>query len=267
MIEPDLGELSVARQCDLLDLAHSSYYYKPCRDDAYDQHLMRLIDEEYTRHPFYGSPRMTQWLRRQGYAVNRKRVARLMATMGLHALAPGPHTSRPHAQHKKYPYLLKNVDIAYPNQVWSTDITYIRLARGFVYLVAVIDWFSRFVLAWELSNTMDLSFCLLALEHSLELGAPAIFNTDQGAQFTSPRFIETVEACGAAMSMDGKGRAFDNIFVERLWRSVKYEEVYLRAYEDMAEARAGIGRYFVFYNNERMHQSLSWRTPREVHDA
>ncbi len=228
--------------------------------------LMRLIDEEYTRHPFYGSRRMVAILERQGYEVNRKRVQRLMDLMGLEAVYPKPRLSQGHPEHKKYPYLLRGVSIDRPDHVWSTDITYIRMDRGFVYLVAVIDWFSRYVLSWQLSNSLDVGFCLEALDRSLRMGQPAIFNSDQGCQFTSVDFTDRLKARDILISMDGKGRALDNIFIERLWRSVKYEEVYLKDYQTVKEARDNLSAYFAFYNAERPHQALDYRTPKEVYE-
>ena len=228
---------------------------------------MRLIDEEYTRHPFYGSRRKAQWLRRQGHAGNRKRVARLMARMGIEALYPKPKLSQPGAGHKIYPYLQGGVEVARINLVWSTDITYIRMAKGFVYLVAVMDWHSRLVLSWALSLTMDLDFCLEALARALRHGRPEIFNSDQGAQFTGEKFTGELESCGIAVSKDGRGRCLDDICIERLWRSLKYEEVYLRDYRLVPEARSGIGSWFRFYNHERPQQSLDYQTPAGVYLA
>jgi putative transposase len=222
---------------------------------------MRLIDEQYTRRPFYGSRRLRAWLRNQGYEVNRKRVARLMEVMGIEAVYPKPQLSQPGEGHKIYPYLLEGVEVRRVNQVWSTDITYIRMAEGFVYLVAVMDWFSRFVLSWALSVTMELDFCVEALQQALRRGRPEVFNSDQGSQFTSEKFTGELEARGIAVSMDGRRRWLDNIFIERLWRSLKYEEVYLRDYALVPEARAGIGNWFRFYNHERPHQSLDYGTP------
>jgi len=228
--------------------------------------LLRLLDEEYTRHPFYGSRRMTEYLRGCGHVVNRKRVQRLMRTLGLAGMAPGPNTSKPHPQHKTYPYLLRDVDIIRPNQVWSTDITYIRLPRGFVYLVAIIDWYSRKVLSWRLSNTMDAGFCVDCLEEAIKTyGTPEIFNSDQGSQFTSDTFTGVLIERGVTISMDGRGRALDNIFVERLWRTVKYEEVYLKQHGSLQELLMGLTRYFMFYNEERLHQSLDYKTPEVVY--
>jgi putative transposase len=222
---------------------------------------MRLLDEQYTRTPFYGSRKLTEWLRTEGFAVNRKRVSRLLATMGIEAVYPKPKLSQPGEGHKIYPYLLSGVKVSRVNQVWSTDITYIRLAQGFVYLVAVMDWFSRYVLSWSLSLSMELDFCVEALRQALRRGRPEIFNSDQGSQFTSEKFIGELQARKIAISMDGRGRCLDNIFVERLWRSLKYEEVYLKDYASVTEARTGIECYFRFYNQERLHQSLEYRTP------
>ena len=226
--------------------------------------LMRLLDEQYTRTPFYGVERMTVWLRQQGYAVNPKRVRRLLRLMGLEALAPQPRLSVPAVGEKRYPYLLRGRTIAAVNDVWSTDITYIRLQRGFLYLVAVLDWYSRYVLAWEVSNTLDTGFCLAALERALRHGQPHIFNTDQGVQFTSTTYTRRLEQAGVQISWDGRGRALDNVFVERLWRSVKWEEVYLHDYQTVADALSGLDRYFRFYNHERPHQALGYQTPAQV---
>lgn len=230
--------------------------------------MLAQVDAEYTRHPFYGTRKMTVLLRGLGYCINRKRVQRLMRILGLAGMVPGPDTSRPHPKHKVYPYLLRGMDIVRPNQVWSTDITYVRLARGFVYLVAVIDWYSRKVLSWRLSNTMDAGFCVDCLEQALQLhGTPEIFNTDQGSQFTSEAFTDVLKAQGIQISMDGRGRAADNIFVERLWRSVKYEDIYLKGYAAMPELMIGLTEYFAFYNTERTHQSLDYKTPDQVYQT
>jgi putative transposase len=243
----------------------ASFYYAPAGESSLNLKLMRLIDEQYTRTPFYGVPRMTVWLRRQGFQANRKRVERLMRLMGLQAIYPKPNTSRKHSDHKIYPYLLRYVEIVHPDQVWSSDITYIRMKGGFLYLTAIIDWFSRYVLAWRLSNTLDSYFCVEALEEALDGRRPAIFNTDQGVQFTSNSFTSVLEGHGISISMDGRGRALDNVFVERLWRSVKYEEVYLHDYATPVEADQGLNRYFRFYNKERFHQALGYKTPGEVY--
>lgn len=258
-------EISIRRQCELLGINRSSLYYQPAGESAENLRLMRLLDEQYTRRPFFGSRRMAQWLREQGYEVNRKRVARLMSRMGIEALYPKPKLSRPEEGHRIYPYLLREVEVERVNHVWSADITYIRMTRGFAYLVAVIDWFSRFVLSWSLSPSMEALFCVEALERALRRGRPEIFNSDQGPQFTSDEFTGPLEARGIAISMDGRGRCLDNVFIERLWRSLKYEEVYLRDYASLAEARAGVASYFRFYNHERPHQSLSYRTPAAVY--
>ena len=264
-IHPEHPRLSVARQCGLLGLARSSYYYLPQPESAANLHYLRLLDEEYTRHPFYGVPKMTFWLQQEGYAVGPKRVRRLLRQMGLMAVYPKPRLSLNPLEHQRFPYLLRGLLIDRPNQVWSTDITYIRLRTGFVYLVAILDWYSRLVLAWELSISLDVAFCLAALERALVDQQPEIFNTDQGAQFTSVQFQTPLLAAQVRLSMDGRGRVFDNIFVERLWRSVKYEEVYLKDYADVAGARQGLGQYFTFYNRERFHQALEYRTPHDVH--
>jgi putative transposase len=260
------GPLSVRRRCALLSLPRSSAYYERAAIPEADLALMRLLDEEYLRHPFLGSRKMQVWLAGQGHVVNRKRVQRLMRLMGLEGLNPRGGTSRPHPKHKKYPYLLRRLDVARANQVWATDITYIPMAHGFAYLVAIVDWFSRRVLAWRLSNTLDTAFCVEALDEALRrFGTPAIFNTDQGAQFTSDEFLDVLKARGIQISMDGKGRWRDNVFVERLWRSVKYEEVYLHAYADLAEARRGIGAYLAYFNDQRPHQALGYATPSEIY--
>ena len=265
MIEVDHRALSVSRQCELLGLARSTLYYQARRDDTYNEHLMRLLDEQYTRTPFYGVLRMTQWLHANGHGVNEKRVRRLLRKMGLEAVYPKPRLSVPGAGHRIYPYLLRGLAIQSPNQVWATDITYIRMRRGFVYLTAILDWYSRYVVSWELSMTLETGFCLEALETALATTRPEIFNTDQGSQFTSEDFTGRLEAVGVRISMDGRGYFYDNIFVERLWRTVKYEEVYLKDYKDMDHARENLGRYFGFYNRERFHQSLDYATPASVY--
>jgi putative transposase len=257
-IELGHPQISLTRQCELLGLARASWYYQPARESPQNERLMRLIDEQFTKTPFYGIRRMTAWLSTQNEPVNHKRVQRLMRKMGLEAIYPKPHLSRPGESARRYPYLLTGLELTAPNQVWSTDITYIRLPQGFIYLVAVIDWFSRYVLAWEVSNTMDVSFCLNALDQALKRGQPQIFNTDQGAQFTSVAFTDRLVQAGIQISHDGKGRALDNIFVERLWRSVKYEEVYLKDYATVTIAIANLDSYFQFYNQERLHQSLNY---------
>jgi putative transposase len=257
--------LSIVRQCDLLGLARSSYYYEPVPESEEDLLLMRLLDEQYTRTPFYGKRKMVTFLEEQGYMVDRKRVRRLMQRMGLETIYPKPRLSRPGEPSVRYPYLLRGVSITGHDHVWSSDITYIRLARGFVYLVAIIDWFSRYVLAWELSTTLDTSFCVDTLDRALAAGQPHIFNTDQGAQFTSHEFTTRLLRSNIRISWDGRGRALDNVFVERLWRSVKYEEVYLKDYQTVSEARSGLNQYFHFYNHERYHQSLDYKTPFAVY--
>lgn len=258
----------MVRQCLLLGLPRSSYYYAGAAEESEENlSLMRQIDELFLRRPFFGSPRMTLWLQDQGWVVNEKRVARLMRVMGLQAVVPGPHTSRPHPGHKIYPYLLRGMKITVPDQVWCTDITYLPMRHGYLYLVVVMDWFSRYVLAWELSNSLEVAFCLTALDRALggvEV-PPGIFNSDQGSQFSCEAFTGRLTAKGVKISMDGRGRALDNVFVERLWRSLKYEEVYIRDYADGAEAERGLGSYFQFYNRERRHQSLEWRTPEAVY--
>ena len=226
---------------------------------------MRLLDEQYTRTPFYGVRRMTAWLQRQGYEVNHKRVGRLLRVMGLMAIYPGPRLSNPGAGTEKYPYLLRGLKIEQINQVWSTDITYIRLRQGFIYLAAIMDWYSRYVIAWEVSVSLESSFCLSILDRALDSGKPEIFNSDQGVQFTSEAFVERLKALEIRISWDGRGRALDNIFVERLWRTVKYEEVYIKDYQGVPEAISNLKAYFKFYNEERLHQSLNYRTPAEVH--
>ena len=272
LVEDDNQDVSMVRQCDLLQLSRSSLYYRPRRDEArmaFEQRVLNAIDELYTARPHLGRYGMRDALAQEReIEVNPKRVRRLMKTLGLEAVYPRPrrNTSQACPEHPKYPYLLRNLDITHPDQVWCTDITYIRLHRGFAYLVAVMDWFSRCVLAWELSNTLDASFCITALREALDSGrCPAIFNTDQGSQFTSSAFTGVLIEAGIAISMDGVGRAFDNIMVERLWRTVKYEDVYLRDYETPAEARLGLGRYFDYYNHLRRHRSLGRRTPADVY--
>ena len=258
-------EISIRRQCELLGVNRAGLYYQPLSESEENLRLMRLLDEQYTRTPFYGSRRMVAWLETQGIEVNRKRVSRLMELMGIEAVYPKPRLSQPGEGHKIYPYLLRDVGVERVNQVWSTDITYIRMAQGFVYLVAVMDWFSRYVLSWRLSLTMELDFCVEALRCALRRGRPEIFNSDQGSQFTSEKFTGELAARQISISMDGRGRCMDNIFIERLWRSLKYEEVYLKDYESVPDARAGIERYFRFYNQERLHQSLQYRTPAAIY--
>jgi len=267
-IEPVHPELSIARQCELIGLSRASFYRgsPPGAESTENLRLMRLIDEEYTRHPFYGSRKMRDFLERQGWPVSRKRVRRLMRKMGLESLAPKPNTSRPAPEHRVYPYLLRGLEIERPDQVWCADITYLPLAHGFVYLTAVMDWHSRYVLSWEVSVSLEEGFCVSALESALRRhGCPEIFNTDQGAQFTGQAFTGVLQKAEVRISMDGKGRALDNVMVERLWRSVKYEEVYLKAYESVGELIEALRQYFAFYNEERPHQGLGGRTPAQVY--
>jgi putative transposase len=265
LVETDHAELSVRRQCALLGLSRSSLYYEPAGETSENLRLMQLLDAEYTAHPFLGSRRLTAWLLEQGEEVNRKRVQRLMRLMGLEAIYPKPKLSAGRAGHRIYPYLLRNVPIARPDQVWSTDITYVPLASGFMYLAAIIDWYSRYVLAWRLSNTLDGSFCLEMLEEALSGGRPEVFNTDQGVQFTAQAWTSRLETAGVAVSMDGKGRCLDNVFVERLWRTVKYEDIYLWRYAGVPELQQGLGQYFPYYNEARLHQALEYRTPATVY--
>ena len=260
--------LSIVAQCQLLKVARSTLYYRPAPVSADDLAVMRRLDELYLATPFYGTRRMVAVLRREGWSVNRKRVRRLMRVMGLEAIYQKPNTSRAHPANRVYPYLLRGLVIDRPNQVWCADITYVPMARGFVYLVAVMDWFSRRVLAWRLSITLETEFCLAALRDALERhGRPDIFNTDQGVQFTSAAFVDALETHGVRVSMDGRGRFLDNIFIERLWRSLKYEDIFIRAYETVAAARAGIGGWLRFYNDERPHQALGYLTPRAVFEG
>jgi putative transposase len=261
-IEPEHNRLTIARQCELVGLARSTCYYRQAGESAENLGLMRRIDEQYLRTPFYGSRKMAEVL-----GINRKRAQRLMRVMGIEAIYPKRRTTWPGAGHKIYPYLLRDVEVARPNQVWASDITYIPLRHGFLYLVAILDWCSRYVLSWRLSNTLTGSFCLEALDEALARAAPQIFNSDQGSQFTAAAFTSRLESCGVAISMDGRGRAIDNVFIERLWRSVKYEEVYLKDYAEGWEAEASLGAYFHFYNHERIHQSLGYRTPADVYAA
>jgi len=267
LINPLYAELSVNQQCELLGLARSSYYYEPQPESEYNLQLMRLIDEQYIRRPFYGSRRMREWLRGQGHGVCRDRIRRLMRLMGIEAIYPKPRLSIKDKEHRIYPYLLRDLKIDHADQVWTADITYIRLRRGFAYLVAIMDWFSRYVVSWELSLTLETDFCLIALNRALTARAPEFFNTDQGSQFTSEVFTDRLKEAGIQISMDGRGRTFDNIMIERLWRSVKYEEVYLKDYEDFLDARKGLAEYFLFYNHERPHQSLGSRPPVEVYSG
>ena len=261
MVQRD-PSMSMRRQCELLSVNRSSLYYEPVPTDPEELALMRRIDELHMKHPFYGSRKVAQELSKVGDPVNRKRVQRLMRWMGIESVAPKRGTSDPAPEHPKYPYLLRNLEISRPNQVWATDITYIPMAHGFMYLVAIMDWYSRRVLSWRLSNTLDSTFCVEALEDALaRFGAPEIFNSDQGAQFTAEAFTQVLRVRDIKISMDGKGRWIDNVFIERLWRSLKHEEVYLHAYDDGRAAREGIGRYLRFYNHERPHQALGYQTP------
>jgi putative transposase len=255
----------VRRQCELLGLARASLYYQAAEETAPNLRLMRLLDEEHTRHPFYGSRRLTAWLGEQGEEVNRKRVQRLMRLMGLEAIYPKPRLSVPDLSHRVYPYLLRGVGIDRVNQVWSADITYVPMPKGFMYLAATIDWYSRYVVSWRLSNTLDGLFCQEMLDEALGRGRPEIFNTDQGVQFTALAFTERLKQAGVLISMDGRGRCLDNVFVERLWRTVKYENIYLQAYATVAELEQGLRSYLRFYNEERLHQSLDYQPPQVVH--
>jgi putative transposase len=257
--------LSLRRQCDLLSVSRSGVYYKARGESPRNRTLMRLIDRQYTACPFYGVRKMTAWLRRQGHAVNAKRVRRLMRLMGLEAIYPKPRLSASDKQHRRYPYLLRDVTVERADQVWSADITYIPLRTGWAYLVAVMDWHSRYVLSWRLSSHLESTFCVEALQEALARGHPEIFNTDQGTQFTSEAFTSVLEDHAVAISMDGRGRVFDNIFSERLWRTVKYEHIYIRESSDIAEAQRQLAGYFRFYNTQRLHQSLDYRTPAEAY--
>jgi len=262
-VEPD-PDYSIRRQCRLAGIPRSSYSYQPVPESEENLRLMRLIDEQYLRHPEFGSPRMTDWLRDKGHPVNPKRVVRLMRRMGIQEITPGPHTSKPSPENKIYPYLIRDIAIDRVNQVWSTDITYVPMRAGFMFLTAVIDWHSRYVISWELSNSMESGFCVSALNRSLTRGTPEIFNTDQGSQFTSIDFTSILLDRNIAISMDGRGRALDNVFVERLWWTVKYEEIYPKCYGDGIELYRGLDRYFQYYNEERKHSSLGRRTPAAV---
>ena len=257
--------LSITRQCQLLGISRSTLYYQKQPTPEADLALMAAMDRQYLQTPFFGARRMQAWLQAQGQQVNRKRIRRLMHLMGLEALYQRPRTTKPDATAPKYPYLLRGLPITRPDQVWAADITYIPMAHGFLYLVVIMDWYSRYVLAWRLSNTLDSAFCVDALEEALSKGTPEIFNTDQGSQFTSAAWLKPLTERDIRISQDGKGRYLDNIFVERLWRSLKYEEVYLKAYSHVLEARAGIGGYLAFYNEDRPHQALKYRTPGEVY--
>lgn len=258
---------SIERQCELVGLARSTYYHRPAEESAENLALMRMIDEQYMRTPYFGSRKMAVWLGKAGHDVNRKRIQRLMNVMGIEAIYRKPRTSIKSPENKVYPYLLRDVQVTRPDQVWCTDITYVPLRRGFMYLVAVMDWYSRHVLSWRLSNSLETSFCLEALEEALERGSPEIFNTDQGVQFTSAVFTGMLEAHGISISMDGRGRALDNVFIERLWRSVKYEDIYLKDYEAVDDLYEGLTSYLTFYGRERPHQALGYRTPYEVYQG
>jgi putative transposase len=267
LIEPSDSHLSIRRQCELLGLNRSSYYLPPAVESEENLRLMRRIDEQFLKTPFYGGRRMTACLERSGETVNRKRVQRLMARMGLEAVFPRPRITTVASDARVYPYLLRDRVLTHVNEVWSSDITYIPMRHGFMYLTAVIDWYSRYVLSWRLSNTLEGRFCLEALDEALSLGRPEIFNTDQGSQFTSREYTDRLEEAGVAVSGDGRGRALDNVFVERLWRSVKYEAIYIKSYDRVPELESGLRSYFWFYDEERPHQSLDYRTPGEVHRA
>jgi putative transposase len=266
MLDKKDKQYSTRQQCKMLGLNRSGIYYKPVPISDETLTIMQLLDEEHTRHPFYGVRKMRQFLREEGYEIGKDRVRTLLRGMGLEAIYPtrAPKTSVKSIEHRIYPYLLKGVQITRPNQVWSADITYLRLEKGFAYLVAVIDWYSRYVLSWRLNNSLEAHFCIEALEEALKYGKPEIFNTDQGSQFTSRLFTDMLEEHTISISMDAKGKVFDNIFVERLWRTVKYEDIYLREYKNIPEVKAGLKKYFRFYNQERYHQSLEYKTPVEV---
>ena len=254
-------ELSIREQCKLLGISRSSIYYQPQRIDSNSLHLMDLIDKQHTKTPFYGSRRITEYLKQKGYNVNRKRIQRLMKIMRIEAIYPKPNISQKDKEHTIYPYLLKGVKVTRANQVWSTDITYIRVGKGFAYLTAVMDWYSRYVLSWRISNTLENSFCIEALEEALDISQPEIFNTDQGSQYTANNFTSILSHHQIKISMDSKGRALDNVFVERLWRTVKYEKIYLEEYSNIADLYKSLEAYFYFYNNERQHQALKYKTP------
>lgn len=264
LIEKANPRISVSRQADLLDISRSSLYYAPKVNEA-DVTIMNRVDEIYTRRPFYGSRRIKEELKDYGIVVCREHVQRLMRFMGLEAIYPKKRTSIPATSHRVYPYLLSGISLLSPNQIWGTDITYVRLEKGFAYLVAILDWFSRFVLSWELSLALDISFCVSTLKRALLHATPDIHNSDQGSQFTSLDYTSILENASIKISMDGKGRCFDNIFTERLWRTVKYEDIYLKSYRDIHEARKGLQEYFAFYNQERKHQSLNYQTPQQVY--
>lgn len=266
MVDKDHRQLSVVRQCKLLKLNRSSYYYSPKLENEYNLELMKMIDQEYMNYPFFGSRQMKRYLNRQGHIVSRNRVRRLMRKMGLVAIYQKPKTTGRNKEHQVYPYLLRNLEINKSNQVWCSDITYIPMKRGFMYLVAVKDWYSRKVLSWQLSNTLDVSFCLNALDYALaKYGSPEIFNTDQGAQYTSTDFTDKLKAGNIKISMDGKGCWVDNVFIERLWRSLKYECIYLQEFDNVQQLRSSIGNWINFYNNIRPHSVFNGKTPKEVY--
>jgi len=266
LLEPRSKFFSQRKQCKLLGIERSGLYYKPCSPSKEELQLMRAIDEQYLKTPFYGRRRMTVEMRKQGFFVGEKRVRTAMRAMGLEAIYPKPNLSKNNAEHRKYPYLIRDIVVERSDQVWAADITYLPLQEGFGYLFAIIDWHSRYVIEWELSNLLDVDFCIEALERSLKIRRPGIFNTDQGVQFTSRSFTERLEKEGVRISMDGKGRALDNVFVERLWRSVKYEDIYPKSYGNLKEVDKGLGNYFWFYNEDRPHQGLGYRTPAEVYN-
>jgi putative transposase len=260
------ASLSIRKQFDLISMPRSSYYYTPVEESKMNLKLMRLIDEQYMKHPYFGCPRMTDWLVSSGYHVNHKRVSRLMKLMGIQAITPGPHTSKPSTGHKIYPYLLRGVSVDHPDQVWSTDFTYIPMKTGFLYLTAIIDWYSRYILSWELSSTMENTFCILALEEALrKYKHPDVFNTDQGSQYTSEDFTHILLDQNIVISMDGKGRALDNVFIERFWWTIKYENIYPSSYDDGHKLFDGLARYIKYYNEERSHSSIGKKTPSEVY--
>jgi putative transposase len=265
LIDRNHPQLSINRQCELLQVSKGALYYSPKPLDPYTLELMDLIDRQHTKTPFYGSRRLTALLKLNGHAINRKRVQRLMRLMRIEAIYPKPKTTRRNEEHKIYPYLLRGMMIDRPDQVWSTDITYIRIGNGFMYLTAIMDWYSRYVLSWRLSNTLDNAFCIEALEEALYISKPEIFNTDQGSQFTSLKFVSILQNKNIKISMDSKGRALDNVFVERLWRTIKYEEVYLKDYRTVKEASSSLKAYIKFYNEERLHQSLEYKVPLSVY--
>lgn len=265
MIDRSDDKISIRWQCELLEINRSTLYYRPVPVSEYDLRLMNRVDEIFTMYPFYGSRKICENLKFEDWNVGRDKVRSIMSELGLEAIYPRRNLSKRNQMHRIYPYLLKDVEVTRPNQVWSTDITYIRLSRGFVYLVAIIDWYSRYVLSWKLSNTLDSDFCVEALKEALKIGKPEIFNTDQGSQFTSEAFTGVLVDQGVQISMDGKGRALDNIFVERLWRTIKYENIYLNSYGSIPEVQSGLEGYFDFYDNVRLHQSLKYRTPAEIY--